>query len=80
MLVVDITDVTFIDAVGEEVLSFFGGLGAEFVAETSYSLNISERLRLCLVKSGPANAQTSCASRKGPGQRARRADRPVGSP
>lgn len=77
LLVVDITDVTFIDAVGEEVLSFFGRLGAEFVAETSYSLDICERLDLCLAKGGPSNAHTSGASRKHGGRRVRCARRPV---
>ena len=51
-LVVDITDVTFIDSVGEEVLSFFGRFGAEFVAPTSYTLDACERLDLRLAHSG----------------------------
>jgi hypothetical protein len=48
-LVVDLTDVVFIDVVGEEVLSFLGRLGAVFVAPTSYSVDVCERLRLALV-------------------------------
>jgi hypothetical protein len=51
-LVVDLTEVTFIDTVGEEVLSFFGRFGAEFVAETSYTLDICERLHLRLLRVG----------------------------
>lgn len=51
-LVVDLTEVTFIDSVGEDVLSFFGRFGAEFVAETSYALDVCERLRLRLARSG----------------------------
>ena len=47
-LVVDLTDVVFIDIVGEEVLSFFGRLGATFVAPTSYSMYVCERLRLAI--------------------------------
>jgi len=47
-LVVDLTDVTFIDSVGEGVLSFFGRFGAEFIAQTSYSLDVCERLHLHL--------------------------------
>jgi anti-anti-sigma regulatory factor len=39
-LVVDLTDVTFIDSVGEETLSFFCRFGGQFVAETSYSLDV----------------------------------------
>src|SRR5246127_2515198 len=47
-LVVDLTDVEFIDAVGEDVLSFFGRFGAEFIAPTSYTLDVCERLQLSL--------------------------------
>jgi hypothetical protein len=45
-LVVDITELMFIDAVGEEVLSLLKRLGAEFLAETAYSLDVCERLHL----------------------------------
>ena len=45
-LVVDLTDVTFVDSVGEEVLSFLGRLGAEFVADTAYLRDLCERLKL----------------------------------
>ena len=45
-LVVHLTDVMFIDAIGEEVLLFVKRLGAQFVAETSYSRDICERLQL----------------------------------
>jgi len=45
-LVVDLTDVMFIDPVGEEVLLFVKRLGAQFVAETSYSRDVCERLEL----------------------------------
>jgi hypothetical protein len=36
----------FIDAIGEEVLLFVKRLGAQFVAETSYSRDVCERLQL----------------------------------
>ncbi len=49
---VDLTEVTFIDSVGEEVLSFLRRFGAEFVAETSYSLDFCERLNLPLAQNG----------------------------
>ena len=62
-LLVDITDVTFIDSAGEEVLSFFGRFGAEFIAETSYSLDVCERLHLCLAASGTSDPNLSGASR-----------------
>jgi hypothetical protein len=47
-LVVDLTEVVFIDALGEEVLSFLGRLGAQFVATTSYAIDVCERLHLPL--------------------------------
>jgi hypothetical protein len=47
-LVLDLTDVTFVDSVGEEVLSLFGRAGAEFVADNAYSRNLCERLNLPL--------------------------------
>src|SRR5271169_6265396 len=64
ILVVDLTEITFIDAVGEEVLSFFGRFGAEFVAPTSYALDICERLHLRLARDGASDTDTSGASRK----------------
>jgi hypothetical protein len=48
-LVVDLTEVMFIDTLGEEVLLFVKRLGAQFVAETSYSRDVCERLQLPLV-------------------------------
>jgi hypothetical protein len=48
-LVIDLTEMMFIDAIGEEVLSFVKKLGARFIAETSYSRHICERLNLPLV-------------------------------
>ena len=62
-LLVDITDVTFIDSTGEGVLSFFGRFGAEFVAPTSYTLDVCERLHLRLVRDGAPDKNTSSASR-----------------
>ncbi len=44
--VVDLSEVSFVDTVGEEVLTWFGQLGGEFVAENFYSLNVCERLNL----------------------------------
>jgi hypothetical protein len=49
-LVVDLAEIVFIDAVGEQVLSLFGRLGAEFVAPTSYALDVCERLHLPLAQ------------------------------
>jgi hypothetical protein len=54
-LVVDLTDVMFIDAIGEEVLLFVKRLGAQFVAETAYSRDVCERLQLPLVGKNKSN-------------------------
>ena len=53
-LVVDLTDVTFIDSVGEAVLSFFSRLGAKFVALDAYMLDVCERLHLPLARTPEA--------------------------
>ena len=45
-LVVDLSEVTFADSAGEEALSWLSGVGAKFVAESSYSLYLCERLQL----------------------------------
>ena len=63
-LVVDLTDVIFIDSVGEEVLSFFGRSGAEFAASTSYTLDVCERLDLRLARDGTSDTDTSRPSRR----------------
>lgn len=57
-LIVDLTEVEFIDAVGEDVLSFFGRFGAEFVAPTSYTLDVCERLQLPLARTAGPHANT----------------------
>ncbi len=49
-LVVDLTDVTFVDTAGEEVLSLFGRVGAEFIADNVYSRDLCERLNLPLAR------------------------------
>lgn len=48
-LIVDITELMFVDVLGEEVLSFLKRLGAIFLAQTAYSLDVCERLNLPLV-------------------------------
>src|ERR1700720_1693608 len=51
-VLVDLTEVVFIDAVGEEVLSFLGRFGAEFLAPNSYVLDVCERLNLRVAPNG----------------------------
>lgn len=57
-LLVDLTEITFIDSVGEEVLWFFSRFGAEFVAQSSYTLDVCERLDLPLARGGTSNTNT----------------------
>ena len=54
-LLVDLTEVVFIDAAGEEVLSFLGQFGAEFVAPNSYVLDVCERLNLRVAPNGSSH-------------------------
>lgn len=54
-LLVDLTEVEFIDAAGEEVLCFCGQLGAEFAAPNSYALDVCERLNLRVALNGHAD-------------------------
>ena len=69
--VVDLTDVMFIDAIGEQVLLFVKRLGAQFVAETSYSRDVCERLELPFSGKRTSNLQEPVNS-DGNGHRPRR--------
>jgi hypothetical protein len=75
-LVVDLTEVTFVDSVGEEVLVFFGQFGAQFIAETSYSLDICERLHLRTAADARSEGNTPAPSSTSGLQRNPRARRP----
>jgi hypothetical protein len=75
-VVVDVTEVTFADVVGEELLAFFAGFGADFIAETSYSRYICERLNLRVAVGEPSDGNISSPSSIKGLQRNRRARRP----
>ena len=45
-LIVDLTDVSYIDSMGEELLKWLASLGAVFVAGNVYAVAICEQLRL----------------------------------
>jgi hypothetical protein len=45
-LEVNLSEVTFVDAVGEEMLLWLARIGGEFVAENCYPLHACERLHL----------------------------------
>lgn len=57
LLVVNLSDVSFVDATGEEVLSWLAQIGGEFIAENAYSSYVCERLRLPLRRRPLADAQ-----------------------
>ena len=48
-LIVDITEVTFVDSNGEDALTWVSEIGGRFVAESSYALDVCERLGLPVV-------------------------------
>jgi hypothetical protein len=45
-LIVDITDVSHIDSVGEQVLAWLASIGASFMAKGVYAASVCERLKL----------------------------------
>src|SRR6266481_3124522 len=45
-LVVNLSEVTFVDAVGEEMLSWLARIGGRFIADNCYPLHVCERLHL----------------------------------
>jgi hypothetical protein len=45
-LIVDISDVSHIDSVGEQVLAWLASIGASFMAGGVYPVSVCERLRL----------------------------------
>jgi hypothetical protein len=45
-ILVDLSQLTFVDLFGEQVLVWLGRLGAEFVAENVYARSVCERLQL----------------------------------
>jgi hypothetical protein len=48
-LIVDLTEISYVDCVGEQLLRWLGSLGAEFVARSMYALDLCERLDLPLL-------------------------------
>ena len=45
-LIIDLTDVSYVDSVGEKVLSWFASVGASFMAKAVYSASLCEQLQL----------------------------------
>ena len=45
-LVVNLSEVTFVDTVGEDVLLWLNQVGVQFIAKSFYSISLCERLHL----------------------------------
>lgn len=54
-ILVDLSEVTFVDAFGEKVLLWLGRLGAKFVAVNVYTRSICERLQLDVCEQRPGS-------------------------
>lgn len=55
-LIVDLTEVSYIDATGEQLLTWLSNIGATFVAKAVYSAAVCERLQLPVNNNGAMNA------------------------
>ena len=49
-LIIDLTEVSYIDSMGEELLKWLASVGAVFVAGNVYAIAVCERLRLSPVR------------------------------
>jgi hypothetical protein len=58
-LIVDLTEMDYVDSAGERLLSWFGSVGAVFVASNVYANGVCERLGLSLVHRTPARRHGS---------------------
>ena len=47
-LLIDLTDVTYIDSIGEQLLTWLKDIGAAFIASGIYVMGVCERLHLPL--------------------------------
>jgi hypothetical protein len=56
-LVVDLSEVSFVDQVGEEVLLWFKEIGVGFTADSVYSRHVCERLQLPILSRAIADPQ-----------------------
>ena len=54
-LIVDLTDVSYVDSVGEKVLSWFASVGASFMAKAVYSASLCEQLQLPVHRKAPVS-------------------------
>jgi hypothetical protein len=77
-LLVDISEVTYVDSVGEQLLLWLRDLHAKFLAETYYARDICERLHLTL--KGDANRPILSATEVLPSSTVAPQPRPGGLP
>jgi len=61
-LLVDLTELTYVDSAGEEVLSSIAQLPRGFVAENSYAKHLCDRLKLPLAKNKRCKRKTKAAA------------------
>jgi hypothetical protein len=45
-LILDLSEANFVDEIGEDILSWLAKIGTSFIADTAYSADICERLKL----------------------------------
>jgi hypothetical protein len=64
-ILVDLSQLIFVDLIGEQVLSWLGRRGAGFVAANLYSRSVCERLRLRLSENGNGARAGNGATTKG---------------
>ena len=58
-LIVDLTDVSYVDSVGEKVLSWFASVGASFMAKAVYAASLCEQLQLPIHGKAPVSPKQS---------------------
>jgi ABC-type transporter Mla MlaB component len=63
-LLVDLSEVTYVDSIGEQLLLWLGGSQARFVAQTCYTRDVCERLHLTLKEE--ADSPVPSAAEVGP--------------
>lgn len=54
-LVVDLSELTWADSIGEEVLAWLGKIGCKFIAGNAYSSFVCENLGLPIFRQAPGN-------------------------
>ena len=70
-LIVDLSEVNYVDAVGEEVLLWFKKIGVTFTAESAYSHHVCEQLQLPVEPQLPACSHPGHQGTRGHAQRCR---------